>query len=102
MFRFYSKPTETNPRVCVVGEHSEGVLKLAVSRCSTKDHFCKKKGRAIAEGRLSKGKLCKEIRMNECDIRTFLDNARVVATVVSKDPRRMFLYTMKIVHSEIE
>lgn len=59
MYRFYSNPTEAKVRVSVIGEFfpEEKVLKVAVSRCSKKDSFIRAKGRAIAEGRLHKGKL---------------------------------------------
>ena len=56
IYRFYSSPEHKN-RVAVIGEYAEGQLTLAVSRCSDKDNFVRKKGRFIAEGRLKKGKI---------------------------------------------
>jgi hypothetical protein len=57
MFRFYSRPPLTKSRVSVVADIREDLYHIAVSRCSAKDQFLKKKGRAIAEGRLAKGKV---------------------------------------------
>lgn len=77
MFRFYSQGSKV--RVAVVGEHSEGVLKIAVSRCSTKDAFVRKKGRMIAEGRLQKGKLYSQEKIENCDVKTFVEKAKEIA-----------------------
>lgn len=78
MYRFYSSAENKN-RVSVVAEYSEGILKVAVSRCSNKDHFCRKKGRYIAEGRLQKGKTYLTKEMETCDVKTFVDIARNIA-----------------------
>jgi hypothetical protein len=83
MFRYYS--IHTDPiRVTVVGEHSEGVLKIAVSRCSNKDNFYRKKGRLIAEGRLAKGKVFAYIPMEECNVPKFVDIATKLANEVKR------------------
>lgn len=94
MFRCYTKFTKSDaeqrvkkPRVCVVGKHSEGVLEIAVSRCSSKDHFVKSKGRAIAEGRLLKGKLYKKIELKECKIGDFIK----IANEIIKDVEESFI-----------
>lgn len=92
MFRFYSKPTETKSRVAVVGVHSDGVLSLAVSRCSSKDNFEKKKGRLIAEGRLNNGlkpdakknTLYAQVPMEQCDVKRFLEVAQQTAKTVDE------------------
>lgn len=84
MFRFYSNPSEAKTRVSVVGEYSEGVLKIAVARCSEKDHFVRKKGRMIAEGRLAKGKTYEEIPLAECDIQEFVRVAKSISKEVTK------------------
>jgi hypothetical protein len=63
------------PRVTVVGEFKDGVLNLAVSRCSEKDNFSRKIGRVIAIGRLQSGKIYTSISMKECDIKAFLSVA---------------------------
>ena len=92
MFRFYSKSTETKSRVAVVGVHSDGVLSIAVSRCSHKDNFMKKKGRLIAEGRLQNGlnpeakrnTLYGQYEMNECDVQTFLTHAKAISKLVDE------------------
>lgn len=85
MFRCYSNvDPDSKIRVSVVAEHTEGVLKIAVSRCSAKDQFIKKKGRAIAEGRLLKGKLYKIIPMQECKVKDFMKVAEEVFKEVKK------------------
>lgn len=78
MYRFYSNNT---PRSVIVAQHSEGVLNLAVSRCSKKDRFIRKRGRAIAEGRLNKGMFYKTIKTGP-DFKTkdFVEIAKTVAT----------------------
>lgn len=82
MYRFYSGAENKN-RVSVVGEYSEGVLKVAVARCSNKDHFFRRKGRGIAEGRLQKGKLYITKSLEFCDVKTFVDIAKQIAYEVS-------------------
>jgi len=82
MYRFYSNPQEGTERVSVVGEHSEGVLKIAVSKCSKKDNFYRKKGRAIAEGRLNKGKLFTTINATSMNVKTFVEIAKKVSAEV--------------------
>lgn len=88
MFRFYSSnSTAKQPRVAVVGEHSEGMLKIAVSRCSEKENFIRVKGRKIAEGRLRKGKTYAEIPMESCDIHTFVEKAKEISQEVITSKR---------------
>lgn len=82
MYRFYSGAENKN-RVSVVGRYSEGILTIAVSRCSNKDHFFRKKGRYIAEGRLEKGKTYLIKPLEFCDVKTFVDIAKQVAYEVS-------------------
>ena len=86
MYRFYSNPTDTSKvRVSVVGEysHEDGILKIAVSRCSKKDSFIKKKGRAIAEGRLYKGKLYDKITFpTPPSSEEFIEHAKLIAKEV--------------------
>lgn len=90
MFRFYSKADETGGiRVAIVGQHVDGKLRLAASRCSSKDNFSKKTGRAIAEGRLNKGKIYKELEISaeNCNIETFVSVAKNDAVSIANDPR---------------
>lgn len=82
MYRYYSKPIQ-NHRVTVVGEHQGGVLKLASACCSNKDQFIKKKGRAIAEGRLHKNKLFDTVETESCDIKLFVALAENAARQVA-------------------
>lgn len=63
IYRFYSNPN-SEVRVAIVGKVVGTKLQVAVSRCSAKDQFIRRKGRHIAEGRLSKGKLHSEIELN--------------------------------------
>jgi hypothetical protein len=83
VFRFYSNTEEGKPRITVVAEHSAGMLKVAVARCSNKDHFIRKKGRMIAEGRLAKDKLFTTVEMESCDIAAFVEVAKEVAREVN-------------------
>lgn len=89
MFGFHSKLPENNRndkdnkvRVTVIGEYSEGVLKLAVSRCSRKDRFVKKIGTARAVARLKRDKLYKVIDMQECKCVDFINIAKQIAEEV--------------------
>lgn len=84
MYRFYSSPAEANSRVSVVGEHADGVLKIAVARCSSKDAFTRKKGRMIAEGRLAKGRYFKVIPIEKCDIIQFVEIAKETTIEVNR------------------
>ena len=90
MCRFYSRPQETKVRVSIVGEYSEGVLKIAVARCSNKDNFHKKKGRMIAEGRLAKNKLFDIIKMQDCSIRKFVEIAKKISQTVANNPEAIY------------
>lgn len=84
MFRFYSNPTCKN-RVTVVGTHSEGVLKIAVARCSKKDSFIKKKGRMIAEGRLAANKLHSLHQLDTCEVVDFVNIAKTISDEVTNN-----------------
>jgi len=70
MLRFYSKPNNGS-RATVVGNHSEGILTLGVSRCGKKDAFDKKKGVTIAESRINGGKHYMKIPMETIDGKIF-------------------------------
>jgi len=95
MYRFYSNPDENNVRVSVVGAFNEDEKKfeIAVSRCSAKDSFFKKKGRMIAEGRLKAGKLYGRFTIGAAISRKkFIEIALDVAKKVSADARLMINY----------
>lgn len=99
MFRFYSpveKDQDGNPipsqlgRVVVAGQYADGVLKIAVSHCSNKDRYIKKKGRAIADGRISStdGRLLyTTINMENCTMPEFVNIAKQIVQRVQKDKR---------------
>jgi len=48
--------TATKGGVTVAFSEGEGHLTYAVAHCSPRDNYCRKTGRAIAEGRLKAGK----------------------------------------------
>ena len=81
-FRFYSNNI---PRSVIVAQYSEGMLKIAVSRCSKKDNFIRKKGRAIAEGRLQKGKIYAKVNMPECTTKEFVEIAKNISNQLATD-----------------
>lgn len=84
MLVFHSK---TPSRVTVVGEHQQGVLKIAVARCSNKDQFCRRTGRSIASTRLkSSGNsgLHSTYSMSDCSVSEFVNIAKQVAVEVSQ------------------
>lgn len=83
-FRFFTEPASV--RVTIVGEFTDGVLRIAASRCSSKDHFVRRKGAAIAEGRLRKGRLVREVPMDSCDGFRFVEVARSVGADVRQRP----------------
>ena len=91
MLRFYSNPQTNSTRVVVVGTHSEGMLNIAVARCSKKDNFIKKKGRMIAEGRLLKGKFFKTIPLETLSTTEFIRIAQeqIIPEVV--ETKKVFL-----------
>lgn len=87
MFRYYSTPNEANVRITIAGVHSDGVLKLAVSRCSKKDRYVKKIGREKAEKRLSIGLLYDQIELKECDAKTFVEFAKKAVLDIDKNAK---------------
>ena len=86
MYHFYSKPSTkgSNERVSVVGQHNNGMLQIAAARCSAKDQFSRKTGRAIAEKRLEENKTYIQIPVEKCDISLFLIVAQGVSQNVLK------------------
>lgn len=85
MFRYYSTPDEASVRITVAGEHSDGVLRLAVARCSPKDRYVKVLGREKAEKRLSIGLLYDKIELKECDAKTFVAFAKKAVMDIDKN-----------------
>ena len=88
---FYSNHAgHHTPRATVVGELVDGVLQLAVSRCSAKDAFVKKRGRGIALGRLKKGRIFRQVAMPEgCSSKEFVAVATEVSAEVINNPGRL-------------
>jgi hypothetical protein len=82
MYIFYSDPNMKN-RVTVVGRHDGKKFSVAVARCSKKDHFVRKVGRTIAEGRLNKGTLYGSFPADP-SYTSFIEIAINVASVVSE------------------
>jgi hypothetical protein len=88
-YRFYS-PVGEACRVAIVGEFDGKFLKLAAARCSRKDHFNRKIGRNIAEGRLHANKLCRIIMLDSCDVQTFLKYAKPASQQVCQTKQPFF------------
>ncbi len=96
MYVFYSAPLKTEKgqktkglkqnRVTVVGDYQDGVLKIAVSRCSDKDTFTKIRGRGLATGRLLRGKIYKSFTLKEINTEKFIEIASSEAALVEKNP----------------
>ena len=86
IYRFYSNWWNEN-RVTIVGTYENGVLKMAASRCSTSDNFCKKTGRGIAEKRLADNKLVATFPLKECNSKIFRHLATSVSYLVEEDAR---------------
>ncbi len=84
MFRCYSPHYITNrehnplPRLTIVGEHKNNLLKLSAARCSLKDRFVRKTGREIAEERLKNGKCLLEVKTRKCNSQIFHEYAEVL------------------------
>lgn len=85
MYHYYTNP-EDNNRVSFAGEHQNGVLNIAASRCSNRDQFQRKKGRAIAEGRLAKGKIYHSIEMSSCSPKEFVDICKLLEDTIKGNP----------------
>ena len=83
-YRFYGEPGPN--RVTVAGQFQNGVLRMAVSRSSSKDRFTRKRGASIAEGRLAKGKIVAEIPMEQCNGSVFVRAAQEIIQAVQIDP----------------
>lgn len=85
MYRYYSSPNDTN-RVSVVGQYAGGVLKMAAARCSSRDHFVRKIGRKIAEGRLLKDKCTTLLLEKAPSVAEFIQYAKGFAKDIQGDP----------------
>lgn len=82
-FIFHSDQDDfTGIRVTVVGDYTDGVLKVAASRCSPEDHFARKIGRDIALDRLNKDKLITSIETGDMSNNKFISIANAVADSV--------------------
>ena len=84
IYRFYSSAKNPN-RIAVIGEYENGVLNIAVSRCSKDDIFLRKRGRVIAEGRLHKGRLHSIFHMEQPNTETFIEIATGIIRMVGID-----------------
>jgi len=87
MYRFYSKPETGKARVTIVAEFKNNHLNLSAARCSRKDRFMKKKGRAIAESRLKNNYFYKSLQLTECTVKTFFEIAQKEAALIIQDAR---------------
>lgn len=75
---------DSRVRVTVVGEFVDGKLKLAVSRCSEKDHFVKKIGREIASKRLLNGDLITELDVKKMSMGIFIEASETICDAVAR------------------
>lgn len=83
-FIYYSSPdNDLGARVTVVGEYADGVLNLAVARCSNMDAFVKKTGREIATERLKKGEFVLSFKSETMSFKRFFGVASAVAYAVA-------------------
>ena len=98
IYRFYSSAENPN-RIAVIGEYENGVLNIAVSRCSNNDIFLRKRGRAIAEGRLHKGRLHSIFHMKQPKTEAFIEIASSIIKMVHIDkisvPKEPYIYNEK-------
>lgn len=60
LYRYYSNPAWGH-RMTIVGELQNEVLNIAIAITNVKETFVRKIGRAIAEGRLAKGRIYSSI-----------------------------------------
>lgn len=51
---YHHNSQNPNDRFTFVGEVDDDSIKISAAKCKDKDNFCKRLGRTIAEGRLSK------------------------------------------------
>lgn len=87
MYRFYSKPEEGKQRVTIVAEFKDNTLNIAAARCSKKDRFIKRKGRAVAESRLKNNYFYRSLQLEKCDVKTFFEIAQKEASLIAQDAR---------------
>jgi len=80
---FHSK---TNNRVTVVGEYCDEGLCLTAARCSSKDNFCRKTGRDIANRRFNIKRHCITIPVKNRNIKSFVEIAANLSAIISNDP----------------
>ena len=85
MYNFYSSKDSTN-RLSFAARHQNGVLEVAVARCSNKEHFVKRRGRAKAEGRLNGGKLFLTKKMEECSPKEFVETIAPFIEQIEQNP----------------
>lgn len=91
MFRYYSKGKN---RCAIVAQQKGDKLVFAASRCSDKDPFNRKIGRAIAEGRLQTGRIIAEVPCEKDSlVKTFVNTAKLLAVKLVED--------MTIVHKHV-
>lgn len=71
-------------RVTVIGDYTNGVLNISVSRCSSKDAFVKKTGRKIAMDRFNEGDFTTSFASEEMSLARFIGAACAVGDAVIK------------------
>lgn len=79
MYYYHSKPEEGTNRITVAGQWNNGILDLAIAKCSKRDQFKKEMGRTISQSRLFKGKIYKSVLVDQFTGKVFVEAARAVA-----------------------
>ncbi len=74
----YHSPHFIKPRITVVGEYHDGLLKFAVARCSLKDRFVRKTGRLIAMERIVNGDVFLVLKTRNPNSEIFHEYANVI------------------------
>jgi hypothetical protein len=69
---FHTKPEKGKRRCTFAGVIDGQYIRVGIARCSRKDHFQKRLGRAIAEGRAKKTPVF-QIEFEEYPIKRFLE-----------------------------
>ena len=70
---FHTKPEKGKRRCTFAGVIDGNIIKIGISMCSRKDHFQKRLGRIIAEGRARSSNNPYILKFTEYPIRTFVN-----------------------------
>ena len=79
-YHYYTPPTKN--RVSFAGTFNDGILEISAARCGNKENFNRKKGRRIAEGRLSKKILVSRQRLETCTTKAFVECCKTIENAI--------------------